>query len=43
LVRKYFHSNLRPPFNDEKRAQAGIAPDFYWPLVDQTLLPPGMR
>ena len=43
LVRKYFHAPLKPPFNDEKRAEAGIAPDFYWPLVDQTLLPPGMR
>ncbi|WP_298262159.1 ferritin-like domain-containing protein [uncultured Litoreibacter sp.] len=35
LVRKYFHGQLRPPFNEEKRAEAGIAPDFYWPLVDQ--------
>jgi uncharacterized ferritin-like protein (DUF455 family) len=34
LVRKYFHSSLRPPFNDEKRAEAGIPPDFYWPLVE---------
>jgi len=36
LVRKYFHSTLRPPFNEEKRAEAGIPPDFYWPLADQT-------
>jgi uncharacterized ferritin-like protein (DUF455 family) len=35
LVRKYFHGNLRPPFNEEKRAEAGLPPDFYWPLVDQ--------
>ena len=35
LVRKYFHGNLKPPFNEEKRAEAGIPPDFYWPLVDQ--------
>ncbi|MEP3345913.1 MAG: ferritin-like domain-containing protein [Litoreibacter sp.] len=35
LVREYFHGQLRPPFNEEKRAEAGIAPDFYWPLVDQ--------
>jgi uncharacterized ferritin-like protein (DUF455 family) len=33
LVRKYFHSQLRPPFNEEKRAEAGIPPDFYWPLT----------
>ncbi|SHE70127.1 Uncharacterized conserved protein, contains ferritin-like DUF455 domain [Litoreibacter ascidiaceicola] len=35
LVRRYFHGQLKPPFNEEKRAEAGIAPDFYWPLVDQ--------
>ncbi|MDH5797653.1 MAG: ferritin-like domain-containing protein [Paracoccaceae bacterium] len=35
LVRKYFHSQLKPPFNEEKRAEAGIPPDFYWPLADQ--------
>jgi len=34
LVRRYFHSTLRPPFNDEKRAEAGLAPDFYWPLAE---------
>lgn len=34
LVRTYFHSQLKPPFNEEKRADAGIPPDFYWPLVD---------
>jgi len=34
LVRKYFHSTLKPPFNEEKRAQAGIPPDFYWPLTE---------
>ncbi|MCF6232812.1 MAG: ferritin-like domain-containing protein [Rhodobacteraceae bacterium] len=33
LVRRYFHSPLRPPFNEEKRAEAGIPPDFYWPLT----------
>ena len=36
LVRRYFHSSLKPPFNEEKRAEAGIPPDFYWPLVDET-------
>ena len=34
LVRRYFHGALKPPFNEEKRAEAGIPPDFYWPLVD---------
>lgn len=34
LVRKYFHGALKPPFNEEKRAEAGLAPDFYWPLAD---------
>lgn len=34
LVRKYFHSKLRPPFNEEKRGEAGIPPDFYWPLTE---------
>ena len=35
LVRLYFHGGLKPPFNEEKRAEAGIPPDFYWPLVDE--------
>ncbi len=34
LVRRYFHSTLRPPFNEEKRAEAGMPPDFYWPLTE---------
>ena len=33
LVRRYFHGPLKPPFNEEQRAQAGIPPDFYWPLT----------
>ena len=33
LVRRYFHGALKPPFNTEKRAEAGIPPDFYWPLT----------
>jgi uncharacterized ferritin-like protein (DUF455 family) len=33
LVRHYFHGALKPPFNEAKRAEAGIPPDFYWPLV----------
>lgn len=35
LVRRYFHGPLKPPFNEEKRAEAGLPPDFYWPLADQ--------
>lgn len=35
LVGRYFHSPLRPPFNEPKRAEAGLPPDFYWPLVDE--------
>ncbi len=34
LVRRYFHGALKPPFNEEKRAEAGLPPDFYWPLSD---------
>nr|WP_285673524.1 ferritin-like domain-containing protein [Limibaculum sp. NKW23] len=34
LVRRYFDGALRPPFNDEKRAEAGLPLDFYWPLAD---------
>ncbi len=33
LVQTYFHGPLKPPFNEEKRADAGIPPDFYWPLA----------
>jgi uncharacterized ferritin-like protein (DUF455 family) len=33
LVRRHFHGSLKPPFNTEKRAEAGLPPDFYWPLV----------
>ena len=35
LVRKYFKGALKAPFNEEKRADAGLPPDFYWPLADQ--------
>mgnify|MGYP001796169992 FL=1 len=34
LVRRYFHGPLKPPFNEEKRADAGLPPDFYWPLAE---------
>ncbi|WP_372674970.1 ferritin-like domain-containing protein [Aquicoccus sp.] len=36
LVRHYFRGPLKPPFNAEKRAEAGLPPDFYWPLADET-------
>lgn len=36
LVKRYFHGALKPPFNEEKRAEAGLPPDFYWPLADET-------
>ena len=36
LVRQYFHGALKPPFNEEKRAEAGLPPDFYWPLAEAT-------
>ena len=39
LVRKYFKGNLKPPFNAEKRADAGIPPDFYWPLTENIEYP----
>lgn len=34
LVTRYFHAPLKPPFNEEKRAEAGLPPDFYWPLTE---------
>ncbi|MBY6046792.1 ferritin-like domain-containing protein [Vannielia litorea] len=36
LVRRYFPGGPKPPFNEEKRAEAGMPPDFYWPLVEGT-------
>ncbi|WP_264213709.1 ferritin-like domain-containing protein [Leisingera thetidis] len=41
LVRKYFRGALKPPFNEEKRADAGLPPDFYWPLADEAGTRPG--
>ncbi len=35
LVRRYFHGTLKPPFNEAKRADAGLPPDFYWPLAER--------
>ena len=36
LVRQYFHGGLKPPFNDEKRAEAGLPLDFYWPMAQES-------
>jgi uncharacterized ferritin-like protein (DUF455 family) len=36
LVQRYFHGALKPPFNEAKRAEAGLPPDFYWPLAERT-------
>lgn len=33
LVKTYFPGGTKPPFNEEKRAEAGLPPDFYWPLA----------
>ncbi|KAA9008973.1 ferritin-like domain-containing protein [Histidinibacterium aquaticum] len=35
LVRRYFKGGTKPPFNEEKRAEAGLPPDFYWPLAEE--------
>ena len=40
LVRRYFHGALKPPFNEEKRADAGLPPDFYWPLAEDRAAAP---
>ena len=33
LVRTHFRGGIKPPFNDHARAQAGLTPGFYKPLV----------
>jgi uncharacterized ferritin-like protein (DUF455 family) len=33
LVRRHVHGALKPPFNEAGRAEAGLPPDFYWPLA----------
>lgn len=35
LVRRHFRGRTKPPFNEEKRAEAGMPPDFYWPLAEE--------
>ena len=39
LVRKHFRSPLKPPFNDAARAEAGLTPGFYKPLVSVAFVP----
>jgi len=39
LVRRYFRSPLKPPFNDAARAEAGLTPGFYKPLVSAAFVP----
>ncbi|PSC71386.1 hypothetical protein C2E20_5254 [Micractinium conductrix] len=33
LIRKHFRGPLKPPFNDDARAQAGFGPEWYMPLT----------
>jgi uncharacterized ferritin-like protein (DUF455 family) len=39
LVRTHFRSPLKPPFNDAARAEAGLTPGFYKPLVSTAYVP----
>ncbi|GAB4383474.1 ferritin-like domain-containing protein [Albidovulum sp.] len=41
LVRRYFRSPLKPPFDEARRAEAGLPPDFYWPLAETVETAPG--
>ncbi|PWR25887.1 ferritin-like domain-containing protein [Zavarzinia aquatilis] len=36
LARCYFHGALKPPFNADKRAEAGLPPAFYQPLAAES-------
>lgn len=36
LVRQHFRGPIKPPFNDRARAEAGLTPGFYKPLVRTT-------
>lgn len=38
LVRRHFRGPIKPPFNDRARAEAGLTPGFYKPLVRTTRL-----
>jgi len=34
VVRKHFRGNLKPPFNEKARSEAGFEPSWYLPLVE---------
>lgn len=34
LIRRYVHRALKPPLNEEKRADASLPPDLYGPLAE---------
>ena len=34
LVRQYFRGSVKPPFNSESRARAGLTPAYYAPLAE---------
>ena len=36
IVREYFRGGLKPPFNDDARARAGLTPAWYLPLAEET-------
>jgi uncharacterized ferritin-like protein (DUF455 family) len=38
LVRRYFRSPLKPPFNDRARAEAGLTAGFYKPLASSAFV-----
>ena len=33
IVRRNFRGPIKPPFNDQARSEAGLAPGFYKPLA----------
>tara|TARA_B100000287_G_scaffold384704_1_gene391399 strand:- start:89 stop:673 length:585 start_codon:yes stop_codon:yes gene_type:complete len=35
VVREYFRGALKPPFNDDARARAGLTPAWYLPLAEE--------
>ena len=39
LVRTHFRGPIKPPFNDRARAEAGLTPGFYKPLVSPHFTP----
>jgi uncharacterized ferritin-like protein (DUF455 family) len=33
LVERHFKGDLKPPFNEAARLEAGLTPETYWPLA----------